>query len=114
MPERVIKRVQASPEGLFVYIPSETRNKYEVNVGDTLRGTLVRLIKRGGGRVEVNRSLMLEVRGYWNELHFPQEALSGLNVVAGDYVELILEELIRNGEVVRIYGDKLVEGEKDL
>ncbi|MEM2498170.1 MAG: hypothetical protein QXR81_07345, partial [Candidatus Nezhaarchaeales archaeon] len=110
----IVKRVQASPEGLFIYIPSETRNRYEVDVGDAIRCTLIRLISRRGDRVEVNRSLILEVRGYWNELHLPQEALNGLNVEAGDYVELVLEEVIRGGGRVRIYGGRFVEGERDL
>lgn len=114
MPERIVKRVQESPEGLFVYAPSETRNRYEISVGDRVRCTLVSLTKKEGHRVEVNRSVTLEVRGYWNELHFPAEVLSELGVEGGDYVELVLEELVRCGEGVKIYEGEFIEGEKDL
>ncbi len=84
-------RIYGDDDGLFVYLPSAIRNRYEVVVGDRFYCVL-RAVSQSDdrGMREVAHEGWWEIKGYWHELHIPPELVSELGLRPGHHLSLCL------------------------
>jgi len=87
---RIVQRVCGTPPELYLYLPAELRNRWEIAVGDRIAGVLERVIKDGEEPLAVGEGIDWPVAGYWHELHIPAEVIDRYDLKPGDRLELLL------------------------
>lgn len=100
--QKLSEYVLGSFPDLFIYLPSELRNKYELSVGDSLLCSVLNF-RNSAGILEQDENEHWRIEGYWNELHIPKKIAEQYQLQKGDKVEIELKGIIRqNGEYERI------------
>jgi hypothetical protein len=87
-------RVYGDEDGLFVYLPSAIRNRYEVVVGDRFYCVLQAVSPSDGQDARpVEHEGWWEIKGYWHELHIPPQLVTELGLRPGHHLTLRLERV---------------------
>lgn len=96
--EVLIGELKGDPDGLYVELPSGFRNRMEVVVGNKVRLVLDSVIDKDEKVLrEIDKEVMGEVIGYWNELHIPRQEIIQYGLKKGDVLRLILKSVIQHG-----------------
>lgn len=95
---RVAQRIFGAPPDLYLYLPAELRNRWEIAVGDRITGVLERIIKDGEVPIAVGEKIDWPVAGYWHELHIPVEVVNRHGLLPGDRLELLLRAVVGEGQ----------------
>ncbi|MCS7281084.1 MAG: hypothetical protein NZ583_05585 [Desulfobacterota bacterium] len=98
-PEIIVAELKGEPGDLYVEIPSGFRNRMEIVVGNKIRCFLEATLDRNGNKLkEINREMIGEIVGYWNELHLPEEEIFENGLKKGDLLRLHLLSVFQFGE----------------
>ena len=87
----IAQRIFGAPPDLYLYLPAELRNRWEIEVGDRIAGVLEQVIKDGEVPIAVGEEIDWPVAGYWHELHIPMEVADRYDLKPGDRLELLLK-----------------------
>ncbi len=92
--EKLVGEVSGCFPNLFIYLPSELRNKYELAVGDALVCSVSNFYssEKVSERAEDDR---WHIEGYWNELHIPRKIAEKYRVETGDKLEITIKGIVR-------------------
>ena len=96
--EVVIGELKGDQEGLYIELPSGFRNRMEIVVGNQIRVLLDSVIGEEGQVLkEIQKEIVGEVIGYWNELHLPRKEISRYGIKKDDILKLIVTSVIQHG-----------------
>ncbi len=101
-PEKLLAQVHGDSSALYVDMPTHLRNRLEVVVGSRFVGKLIRVIKENGERLDIQAEGVFEVKGYWNEMHLPDEMVRKYRLKQGDSAEFILRQIINHGYTIDV------------
>jgi len=101
-PETWVAEICGDPSGLYLEVPTHLRNRLEVVVGSRFVGKLASITKRNGKRWSAGAEGLFEVKGYWNEMHFPAEMVRNYGLEKGDFVEIVLYQIITYGKAAAV------------
>ena len=101
-PVEMASRIYSDQTGWYVHIPSHLRNRLEVTVGNRIEGRLDRIETDGETSRPMHVDAVLEVKGYWHEMHLPNEVVSKWGIRRGDTLHLTLHRIIRYGRVMDV------------
>lgn len=87
---------------LYVLIPSHLRNRLEVVVGNRMEGRIERIESACGKTRSIDADVSLNLEGYWNELHLPNEIVQKLGIFKGDEIHLAIDRIIRYGQTIDV------------
>jgi len=94
----LIGELKGDQDGLYLELPSGFRNRMEVVVGNKVRVLLDSVIDKNGQVLrEINKEVMGEIIGYWNELHIPRQEIFQYGLKKGDGLKLIVKSVIQHG-----------------
>lgn len=96
-PELVAGPVLGDSSGLYLEIPTHLRNRLEVVVGSRFVGSLMTVTKKNGKSLGLNAGGIFDVKGYWNEMHLPDEMVRRHSIEKEKFVEIKLHQIIGSG-----------------
>jgi hypothetical protein len=114
MPERIVRRSRGFSPNLYFKVPFETKKRFGIKRGDTLRCTLKRIIDSQGNVIKnVNREVDCKVLLRDDHFYLAPQLVQELNLFGGEYYELILQKRITvDGKEVEICPGELVDRNK--
>ena len=114
MPERIVRRSRGFSPNLYFKMPFETKTRFKIKRGDTIRCTLKRIIDSHGNVIrDVNKEIECKVLRRDNCFYLAPQLVQELNLFGGEYYELILQKQITiDGEEVEIYPGRIMDRDK--
>lgn len=101
-PIKITCRVLKDGTALYVLIPSHLRNRLEVVVGNRMDAWIERIEPVCGKTRSIDAEVSLNVEGYWNELHLPNEIVQKFGILEGDKIQMAIHRIIRYGQTINV------------
>jgi hypothetical protein len=101
-PIKINCRVLKDGTALYVLIPSHLRNRLEMVVGNRMEGLVDRIESVCGKTRSIDAEVSLNVEGYWNELHLPNEIVQKFGVLEGDKIHMAIHRIIRYDQTINV------------
>ena len=113
MPEKIIQRARNFPPNLYFVTPFETKKKFGITRGSTLKCIFQRVLDSEGRVIQrIDQEVTCKVEKRDGRFYVPPDLIQKQNLTGTEYYEIVLEKLIKpNGEEVEIYPGEIVEKE---
>ncbi len=110
MPVRIVRRSRGFSPNLYFKVPFETKKRFGIKRGDTIRCTLKRVIDSEGNVIRnLDKEIECKVLRRDDFFYLAPQLVQELNLFGGEYYELILQKQITvDGKEVEIYPGELV------